>query len=66
MIRENEQRQMVAYLGGLDLTPVPSPNGEGCLLAGLTPSPFGEGWGGVVLASPPWGIAKHTRSEAKW
>lgn len=32
MIRENEQRQMVAYLGGLDLTPVPSPNGEGCLL----------------------------------
>jgi hypothetical protein len=27
------QRRIVAYLDGFDLTPVPSPSGEGCLLA---------------------------------
>ena len=26
-------RSIVAYLDGLDLTPVPSPKGDGCLLA---------------------------------
>ncbi len=33
-----------------DLTPVPSPTGEGRLRAGITPSPLGEGWGGVGFA----------------
>jgi hypothetical protein len=28
----SEQRHVVAYLDGLDLTPVPSPKGDGCLL----------------------------------
>ena len=46
---------------GFDLSPVPFPQGKGCLLAGmtphwlgvhggegLTPSPLGEGWGEVL------------------
>ena len=29
----NKMRHIVAYLDGLDLPPVPSPKGDGCLLA---------------------------------
>lgn len=33
MIPGNEQRRIIASLDGLDLSPVPFPNGKGCLLA---------------------------------
>ena len=51
MIQGNEQRRMVAYLDGFDLTPVPSPKGDGCLLAMERSLPFRR---------------HRTRSEAEW
>jgi hypothetical protein len=51
-----------SFRSGWDLSPVPFPEGKGCLLAGMTPrglvntlggegfspSPVGEGWGEVL------------------
>lgn len=43
-------RRIVAYRDGLNLTPVPSPSGEGRLRASATPSPLVIDGRGVVVS----------------
>jgi len=44
MILVNEQRRIVTYLDELDLTPVPSPRAEGCLLAKVIDAHWDKFW----------------------
>lgn len=50
-IKANEQRRIVAYLDGLDLSPRPSLKGRELVAQGLSFSPLGETGERLVLSA---------------